>query len=45
MEKLKCVDCKRLLEKSEFANIITPRCNTCHRQLIINIMLLSCSIM
>ncbi len=43
--KYKCKDCNHYYTISELANVNTPRCTSCHIQLILNITLGSCSIM
>ena len=43
--KWRCYDCKQLYNEDEIANIITPRCWSCHYTLLFNVTLTSCSIM
>lgn len=43
--KWRCYDCKQLFTKDQIANIITPRCWSCHYTLLFNVTLTSCSIM
>ena len=43
--KWQCYDCKQLFTRDQIANIITPRCWSCHYTLLFNVTLTSCSIM
>ena len=43
--KWRCYDCKQLFNENQIANIITPRCWSCHYTLLFNVTLTSCSIM
>ena len=43
--KWRCYDCKQLFNEDQIANIITPRCWSCHYTLLFNVTLTSCSIM
>lgn len=43
--KWRCYDCKQLFIRDQIANIIAPRCWSCHYTLLFNVTLSSCSIM
>ena len=43
--KWRCYDCKQLFTRDQIANIITPRCWSCHYTLLFNVTLTSCNIM
>ena len=43
--KWRCYDCKQLFIRDQIANIITPRCWSCHYTLLFNVTLTSCNIM
>ena len=43
--KWRCYDCEQLFNENQIANIITPRCWSCHYTLLFNVTLTSCSIM
>lgn len=45
INKWQCYDCKQLFTRDQIANIITPRCWSCHYMLLFNVTLTSCSIM